>query len=89
MRQIKLFEVPPVGTKVAIIYAKPTLVGAVSLIHPSRLVELDADGIEEVPVLTIATRDEKREALECLVSKLNKVAYVRYDDMFHGFAAAR
>ncbi|KAK7204037.1 Alpha/Beta hydrolase protein [Myxozyma melibiosi] len=77
------------GGKLSIMAAKHALVSAVSLIHPSRLSELDADGCESVPVQIIATKDESVESLAGLVGRLEKCEYVRMDDMFHGFAAAR
>ncbi|KAK9378505.1 Alpha/Beta hydrolase protein [Kockiozyma suomiensis] len=77
------------GAKIAITAAKNKLVTAISLIHPSRLVELDAEGIEDIPVQIIATKDESDESLQPLISKLKNVEYIRMDDMFHGFAAAR
>ncbi|KAK9482409.1 Alpha/Beta hydrolase protein [Lipomyces starkeyi] len=77
------------GGKFSIACAKMDIVKAVALIHPSRLTESDADGIEEVPVLIIASKNETVESLAPLVSKLNKVEYVRMDDVFHGWCAAR
>ncbi|KAK9479849.1 Alpha/Beta hydrolase protein [Lipomyces japonicus] len=77
------------GGKLAILAAKNNIVGAISLIHPSRLEALDADGIEDTPVLLIASNGEDEEKLNPLLQKLRKVTYIRFDDVHHGFAAAR
>ncbi|KAK9446993.1 Alpha/Beta hydrolase protein [Limtongia smithiae] len=77
------------GGKFAIMGAKLKLVNAVAMVHPSRIVELDASGVEDVPILVVASKNETVESLAPFVEKLNTVQYIRYDDMHHGYAAAR
>ncbi|KAK9469172.1 Alpha/Beta hydrolase protein [Lipomyces arxii] len=77
------------GGKVALMCAKMQTVGAVALIHPSRLVESDSKGIENFPVLIIASKDESVESMDAVVKNLQNVEYLRYDDVHHGWCAAR
>ncbi|KAK9462025.1 Alpha/Beta hydrolase protein [Lipomyces oligophaga] len=77
------------GGKFAVVAAKSKMVQSAVLIHPSRIGELDADGVEDVPLLVIASKNESDESLQPFLTRLNKAEYVRMDDVAHGYAAAR
>ncbi|KAK9686180.1 hypothetical protein K7432_015246 [Basidiobolus ranarum] len=65
---------------------------AASLIHPSFLADEDAEHAQ-APILLIPTKDEPdfTEFMNILSKKPfgDKCQQHRFDDMFHGFAAAR
>ncbi|KAI8578831.1 hypothetical protein K450DRAFT_244741 [Umbelopsis ramanniana AG] len=81
------------GAKIAIqLSAQESYYSAASLIHPSFFVVDDAK-VAQAPLLVIPSKDEAdlTEFMEILKQKPfgDKCKHVRFDDVHHGFAAAR
>ncbi|ORX93391.1 alpha/beta-hydrolase [Basidiobolus meristosporus CBS 931.73] len=80
------------GAKMGVLATRDGSFSAASLIHPSLLADEDAE-LAEAPILLIPSKDEPdlTKFVEILKKKSfgSKCSYHLFDDMHHGFAAAR
>ncbi|ORX94690.1 hypothetical protein K493DRAFT_220849 [Basidiobolus meristosporus CBS 931.73] len=80
------------GAKMAILATRDSSFAAASLIHPSLFEDEDAVHAQ-APLMLISTKDEPdfTEFMNILSKKPfgDKCHHYRFEDMFHGFAAAR
>ncbi|KAK9470652.1 Alpha/Beta hydrolase protein [Dipodascopsis tothii] len=77
------------GAKLAMSSAPGTAIGGVAIVHPSAITVEDTVGIEATPMLIIATKGEDDAVYSAVAAAFSDCKYVRFDDMHHGFCAAR